>query len=164
MRPSVFPIPVPVAGTLATMPHPLGGDRLDEEMAALAGSGVDVLVCLLTAAEMSEAGLAGEAASAELKGLRFHHFPIADFGVPDRARLTVLAGLLADDLRAGLSVAVHCWAGIGRSSLVAGAVLVQLGADPDEAWATISAARGVPVPETEEQRRFLSGGGGRIGA
>jgi protein-tyrosine phosphatase len=54
-------------------------------------------------------------------------------------------------------VAIHCRGGIGRSSLMAAAVLVQLGAAPEQAWDTVSVARGMPVPETEEQRAWLTG-------
>jgi protein-tyrosine phosphatase len=164
MLPNIFRIPVPAAGTLATMPRPRGGDWLDDEMAALAETGVGVLVCLLTAPELRELELVDEGPAAERAGMRFHHFPIEDFGVPDHAQLTPLVDALIEDLRAGSGVIVHCRGGIGRSSVVAGSVLVRLGVDPDEAWATISAARGVPVPETEEQLRFLSGGGGSIEA
>jgi protein-tyrosine phosphatase len=45
--------------------------------------------------------------------------------------------------------------GIGRSSLLAAGCLVAQGMPPGEAWAAISDARGLTVPDTPEQRRWL---------
>jgi protein-tyrosine phosphatase len=53
-------------------------------------------------------------------------------------------------------VVVHCRAGIGRSSLIAGTVLVRFGIPPEEAWRLITAARGFRVPETPEQGEWLT--------
>ncbi|MEV0395196.1 tyrosine protein phosphatase [Polymorphospora rubra] len=137
------------------MPRPRGGDWLDDELAALRGAGVDVLVCLLTTAERAELGLLDEQAAAIRAGLEFHLLPIADLGVPDPVRAAPLLDLLRDRLDGGRHVAVHCRAGIGRASLIAAACLVRIGVPADEAWQLIATARGCPVPETEEQRRWL---------
>ena len=156
MRPNLFRIPAPVPGVLSTMPRPRGGDWLDDELAALRGVDVRVLVSLLTTNEVRELELSGEANAAFRAGLRFYHHPIVDLGVPERAPVVALVDQLVLRLKAGDHVVVHCRAGIGRSSLIAGAVLVKLGITPDTAWTTISAARGVEVPETDEQRAWLS--------
>lgn len=137
------------------MPRPRGGDWLGDEMTALRTAGVDVLVCLLTEAELRELDLSGEATAAARVGLRFLHLPIVDLGVPDRDRVDPLVDDLTDRLRNGEHVVVHCRAGIGRSSLVAAALLVRLGVSPATAWKAIATARGVPVPETDEQRRWI---------
>jgi protein-tyrosine phosphatase len=52
-------------------------------------------------------------------------------------------------------VAVHCRQGIGRSSLLSAAVLVAAGEDLDKAVNSIRDARGLEVPETTEQRKWL---------
>jgi protein-tyrosine phosphatase len=145
----------PVPGRLATMAHPAGGDRLDDEMATLRTAGVDVLVSLQTATEQAEIGLTGEAAAAARAGIEFRQLPILDMGVPDVATIEPAISALAEDLVSGRHVVIHCWAGIGRSSTIAAAVLIQLGATAAEACATISAARGMPVPETRAQREWL---------
>ncbi|MDG4767576.1 tyrosine protein phosphatase [Solwaraspora sp. WMMD406] len=156
--PVAYPVPTPSPGTLSIMARPAGGDRLDDDLAALVDSGAHLLVCLLTADELDELGLSDEPAAADRGGLEFHHFPIADFSVPDRAAADQLTELIVDRLLAGRHVVVHCRAGIGRSSLVAAASLVRLGLDHEDVWPIVSAARGVPVPETEEQRRWLAYG------
>lgn len=154
-RPTRYPIPTPAPGQLSTMPCPGGGEWLDAELRALAGEGVQVLVCLLTATERHQLGLRDEPAAAARAGLEFHELAIPDFGVPDRTVAEPLLDLLVARLRAGHRVAVHCRAGIGRSSLIAAALLVRLGTPTNQVWDVISAARGCPVPETDEQRRWL---------
>jgi protein-tyrosine phosphatase len=58
-------------------------------------------------------------------------------------------------LNAGQHVAVHCRIGIGRSAMLAAAALVALGDASQQAFARIEAARGLPVPDTPEQRRWV---------
>jgi protein-tyrosine phosphatase len=155
MKANLFRIPVPAAGALSTMPRPRGDDWLDDELAALREAGVDVLVTLQTEVERQELGLTGEAEAAARAGLEFHSFPIVDLGVPDHRSIQPLLATLTAHLRDGRHVAVHCLAGIGRSSMVAAALLVRLGITPADAWQTIAEARGLPVPETDEQREWL---------
>jgi len=59
-------------------------------------------------------------------------------------------------LDSGRNVAVHCRQGIGRSAVIVGAVLVAAGEAPQSAFRTIHESRGVEVPETDEQRRWLT--------
>lgn len=66
-----------------------------------------------------------------------------------------LVDRLAAEVRADQFVVTHCWAGIGRSSLLAGATLVRLGVPPAQAWQLIRAARGLPVPDNRDQEAWL---------
>jgi len=52
---------------------------------------------------------------------------------------------------------VHCAGGIGRSSVLSGAIMVQLGVPAADVWQVIGEARGCVVPETDEQRAWLLG-------
>ncbi len=77
--------------------------------------------------------------------------------MPGSARDTAgLARTLAEKIGEGSTIAVHCRAGIGRSSLIAACVLAVSGTDPDAAFALIAAARGVAVPDTMEQRDWVA--------
>ena len=152
---SLYAIPAPPPARLTTMPRPRGGGWLDEEMAKLRAAGVDVLVCLLTEGERAELSLLDEPHAAARAGLDFHEFPIIDFGTPDHAEVRPLLDELAAQMASGRHVAVHCHAGVGRSSLVAAALLVRLGAPTSGVWDTISEARGLDVPQTEAHRRWL---------
>ena len=155
LGPMLYPIRNPTPGGLATMAHPHGYDRLDAEMATLREAGVDVLVSLQPTAEQEELGLTGEAAAAARHGIEFRHLPIPDLGVPAPGEVEPLVDVLIEHLRAGRHVAIHCFAGIGRSSVVAAATLISLGATAEDACTVISAARGFQVPETYEQRSWL---------
>jgi protein-tyrosine phosphatase len=66
-----------------------------------------------------------------------------------------MASVLAAGLRDGRSIAIHCRAGIGRSSMIAACALILCGIDAAEALALIKAARGVSVPDTDEQRDWV---------
>jgi protein-tyrosine phosphatase len=156
MQPTLFWIATGQAGRIAMMTRPRGGDWLADELSALRTFGVDVLTCLLTPAELEEIELADEERLARATGLEFHAFPIADYRVPalDAATLAFVARL-AQGVRAGQSIAVHCRMGIGRSSLIVASMLGLLGTPVDEAFARIAAARGRPVPDTAAQRQWV---------
>lgn len=152
MRPELFTISRTGPGTLSTMARPRGGEWLDDEISALASAGVRVLVSLLTDNEMSELDLAGEPQAAQAAGLTFYRLPTPDLGVPDREECLALAEALKSHLAVGDGVAIHCRHGIGRSSTLAAAVLVLEGIQPSQAWALISQARGMAVPDNPAQR------------
>jgi len=156
MRPTLFVIERDGPGRLATMACPRGGDWLDDELGALQTEGVDVLVSALTNSELAELQLSAEPELARQAGLTYISFPIPDRGAPEGAAATDLAGQLEERLTGGEFIVVHCRAGIGRSSLIAAAVLVREGLSPAEAWELISAARGLSVPDTEAQRAWLA--------
>jgi protein-tyrosine phosphatase len=155
MRAQLFTIGRAGPGWLSTMARPRGGAWLDDELAALVTAGVGVLVSLLSDAELGELELDREAELAVVHGLEFHRLATPDLQVPDRAATLELAAVVRDRLAAGAGVAVHCWAGIGRSSTLAAAVLVLEGVEPAEAWRLISVARGLRVPDTDAQREFV---------
>lgn len=144
----------PGPGRLATMRHPPGGPELPAAMARLAEAGVQLLVSALDGDEIKELGLARQPGAAAAAGLELVRFPIADRGVPG-AGVGRLADRLAAEVRADRFVVTHCWAGIGRSSLLAGATLVRLGVPAAEAWQLIRTARGLPVPDSRDQEAWL---------
>ena len=124
-------------------------------MATLKSSGVDVLVSALTGPELDELGLADEPRAAVAAGLRFVAVPIPDRSVPDLASVLPVLRELAARLHEGAQIVTHCRAGIGRSSLLAAALLILNGTDPDTAWGRIERARGLTVPDTAEQREWV---------
>jgi protein-tyrosine phosphatase len=157
MTPNLFWIAEVPRGRLAIMARPRAGDWLVDEMAAWYAAGLTDVICLLEDLEVRDLGLEHEAQIAREAGLRFERFPIPDRGVPATvAHARALWVDLADRLRAGRSVGIHCRAGIGRSSLMAAGVLREIGVPEDHAWVVIAAARGLAVPDTEAQRAWLS--------
>ena len=154
-NPSTFPITHTFPGRLSTMAHPPGDPDLATALTHLRSQGTDILVSALTPPEQISLNLTTEPAAARTAGIEFHSLPIPDFGTPDRTEITPTLTHLLDRLRGGANVVIHCWGGIGRSSLLAASLLVLDGVEPDEAWRLISEARGVEVPETDEQRNWI---------
>jgi protein-tyrosine phosphatase len=156
MRAELYWVERPGTGGLAVMPRPRGGDWLEDEARSLAAEGVNVLVSLLTLDEAAQFGLEAEEAGCHAAGLEFVAYPLADRGVP--ASFTAICPLveaLAEQRAHGKAVAVHCRAGIGRASLLAACVLVASGDSARGAFERIERARGLSVPDTEEQRRWV---------
>jgi hypothetical protein len=157
MRSQVHWIDLPSPGRLAIMARPRAGDWLDEEIAGWRAEGIDIVVSLLEAEEVSELGLQREPALCREQGIAFMSFPIPDRGVPPSLAATAaLARALSKSVGEGKAVAVHCRAGIGRSSLIAACVMVCSGIAPTAAFDVIGRARGLNVPDTDGQRDWLT--------
>lgn len=157
MQAKVFWVGGPWRGRLGILPRPRGGDWLRDETTAWREAGIDLVVSLLEPEEETQLVLEGEAAAAAASGINFRPFPIPDRGVPaSRESVAALASEIVDALDAGKNVAVHCRQGVGRSGLIVGGVLMAAGKDLGTALQAIKESRGLEVPETEEQRRWLS--------
>ncbi|HEX4610520.1 MAG TPA: hypothetical protein VH092_20190 [Urbifossiella sp.] len=144
-------------GRLGVMPRPRGGDWLDDEVRALCEQGVNVLASLVTTEEAEELDLSGEASACATAGIQFVNHPVPDRGLPTSASaFRETAQVLAAELEKGETVAVHCRQGVGRASMLAVGVLAVLGVPVPEAFDRVTAARGRPVPDTPEQRAWVS--------
>lgn len=153
MKSNLYWVETEAPGRVAIMARPRAGDWLVDEMRALRAAGVDLVVSLLTDDEVRDLELEGEAAACSVAALRFQSFPIPDRSVPElNARTLSFVSGLRVELRSGRSIAIHCRMGIGRSSLIAAAVL---GIDPEEALRRLSSSRGLTVPDTAEQRQWI---------
>ncbi|MBT3785795.1 tyrosine protein phosphatase [bacterium] len=143
-------------GTLYICPRPRGHDWLLDELRGFQRVGIQNLVCLLTMDEKEELGLEREKQFCADLDIRFVHIPVDDRGLPDRYReflghsLSVLQWLHQDE-----KVAVHCRAGIGRSTMFCAAIMYFHGIYPEEALEIIESARGFPVPDTKQQREWI---------
>jgi protein-tyrosine phosphatase len=144
------------APRLTILPRPRGGDWLEDEVRNLRVEGVDVLVSALTPPEIKELNLEKEPDYCIENGISFRSFPILDRDIPDSfGAVRYLAKELSNDLIRGKSVAIHCRAGIGRSSLLAACTLVVMGFSADGAFEMIREARGCTVPDTDLQRAWV---------
>ena len=105
-----------------------------------------------------------EPASCQSSGVEFLSFPIEDRSVPSSSsEFEGLVRCVADYLRGGKAVAVHCRAGIGRSSMIVVTALVQSGFSEECAFRAVEEARGCPVPDTPEQKQWVEQHSSRSG-
>jgi protein-tyrosine phosphatase len=157
MRSNIYWIPAPWAGRLAILARPRGNDWLADEIQGWCEAGVQVVVSLLGPEEEQELGLSEEASLVQASGQRFINFPIEDYGVPSsEAALHELVKRVEHLLSQGHNVGIHCRGGIGRSSLVAACLLVNSGQNVEASFEQIQKARGVPVPDTRNQREWVA--------
>lgn len=141
---------------VAIVLRPRGGVRLEDDLHALRREGVDILISLLTTEEQEELGLSDEAGACARAGIQYFSFAIPDRQVPHSVgELQQVVKGLRQMLRSGKSVGAHCRAGIGRSSLLIAAILCSEGISAEDAFARISEARGLQVPDTLEQMIWM---------
>jgi protein-tyrosine phosphatase len=156
MRAELYRIERAGPRTLSVMARPRSGDWLADEIQAWQHAGVNVVVSLLTRNEQTELGLEDEAFWCAQRQMEFQTLPIPDRALPpQRAEAERLVEQIGASLQAEKHVALHCRMGIGRSAMMAAAVLVALGDTPEQAFARIELARGLPAPDTQEQRRWV---------
>ncbi len=146
--------------------HPFGESPLEahERLARLRAAGIDAFL------DLTEVG--------EMRGYwrllprmsEYRRFAIADGAVPRQARdMQAIQAQLAAWLSKDRRVYVHCRAGIGRTGLVVGCFLAEIGFGGDRALRTLNAlwrhcarAESWPrVPQTETQASYLVGWPGR---
>ena len=156
MKSTIYPITAAAPHRVAIVARPRGGDWLWDELKALSMEGIDVLVSMLTEEEAKELGLERESEDCEAAAIKFVSLPIPDRSVPS-SRDDFLRGIeqLAEMVREGRFIGVHCRASTGRSSVLAVSVLVRLGWDPNEAFDAVESARGCSIPDTPEQRQWV---------
>lgn len=156
MHTSIYWMPDP-ASRLAILARPRPGTWLPDDVAQWRAAGITNVVSLLMPAEVAELDLRHEPETCAAVGIDFRSFPIPDRGVPSSREQ--FANLI-HDLRvrhlAGACVGVHCRMGIGRSSLVIAGLLVRSEEALPAEFRRISTARGLPVPDTDQQRQWLA--------
>ena len=146
----------PWKGKLALAARPRGGDWLEDDVADWKRAGISAVLSLLTPEEQKELELQNEAREVRAQGLGFSSFPIPDLQVPrSEAKLAEALKNVTADLSSGRNVLIHCRQGIGRTGVIAACLLIQSGMSPGAAVEFVSAARGVTVPETQEQREWI---------
>ncbi|WP_157217106.1 protein-tyrosine phosphatase family protein [Flavisphingomonas formosensis] len=154
----IFWIAAAAPWRLAIAARPRGGDWLAEEIAGWKSAGIDQVVSLLEFEEAELLDLDAEPDTCRRLGIGFTAYPIADADVPPSfEEVRSLASRIADGCAAGEAIAIHCRAGIGRSSVIAATALIIGGFETQAALDAIGTARGVQVPDTREQRDWLFG-------
>jgi protein-tyrosine phosphatase len=147
----------PWQGRLGISSRPRGGDWLEDEILSWRDQGVDEVVSLLEPEEVEQLNLKDESRLVRRERLKFRSFPIPDRNIPQsRDSARSLISNLSDALQKGKRVLIHCRQGVGRSGMIAAAVLMDGGVEMHGAIGLVREARGVEVPETPEQFEWLA--------
>lgn len=143
-------------GKLAIAARPRGGEWLKDEIAAWHEAGIGVVVSLLTPDEEQYLDLRGEPSEVRRQNMEFISLPIEDRQVPASGSVVneTLEKIDAE-LSSGSGVVIHCRQGIGRSGMLAACLLIMKGLRVSAAVDAVSAARGLPIPETHEQQSWI---------
>ena len=152
----IFWIPTLHRGRIAVVQRPRGGDWLLDDITAFRAAGIDTLVSALGDKEIIDTWLEREAELSSGAGIAFQRFQIPNLLTPPVREALPRLEALAAEVSAGRSVAAHCFASVGRAPTIVASVLVLLGEPPEEAWQRVQFARGAAVPDTHEQRRWVT--------
>lgn len=141
---------------IGTMARPRGNEWLEDEVISLKKQKTDVIISLLEKDEVTELGLRREEALCQQHGIEFFNFPIADRALPPKGIKT--DNFIKDVFNkaaSGLNIVIHCRMGIGRASIIAGSILLYAGLKTENIIAKITEVRGLKVPDTDEQLKWL---------
>jgi protein-tyrosine phosphatase len=123
-------------GEIALSRMPGSVTHIDEDVAEIVALNC---ACVLTLSPQEELIRHGADRLSSLlvdEGIEWLHFPIDDYAVPlpsqDQA-WSQLSKRLHHHLNNNLTILIHCYAGIGRSGMIALRLLVEQGVNPDEA-------------------------------
>lgn len=156
MIPEIYWIESVPQGRLAVMPKPRGNDWLEDEIIGFKHMGVDTTVSFLQSQEEGSLGLSLEREFCQKYEIEFLSFPIEDRCLPDSTPKAIqFISELHNRLLQNKSIAIHCRAGIGRSGLAAASLLVKFGFSTESAFTLVSEARGINVPDTQEQYNWV---------
>lgn len=141
---------------LGMMARPRGYDWLEDDIKKLLFHDVDTVVSLLESSEISELGLYQESQHCQKQGIHFINYPIQDRGLPQSpSTFNRLIKRLNEKLIDGKKVVIHCRMGIGRTSMVCAALLIENGIDPKNVFTLLSETRTLQVPDTEAQTQWV---------
>ncbi len=129
-------------------------ERLAADLDALAGWGARLLITLNEHQELEYLGLQDLSRWVRERGIEHLHLPVRDMSVPGRdfeRRWRELGPAVRARLAAGERIAVHCWAGLGRSGMLAARLLVELGSAPQAAIEAVRAARPGAIQTLEQE-------------
>jgi len=120
-----------------------GALRSEKQMRALPGLGITAVV------DMRKESRDDESELTKL-GIRFLHLPTIDWHPPSQEDLEIGSDWVLEEIARGGKVLIHCQHGIGRSVILAAAVLVKMGYDWAEALRLIKAKRMGAAPHGDQ--------------
>jgi protein-tyrosine phosphatase len=144
MGPDIYQVSSIGQGRFFVMTKPFSGEWINEEFDAIRALGIWRVVSLLECAGENVVGLTDEYQQCRSRGIDFIHYELPDRGIPSNTdKYLALIQFLHDELVGGKDTVVHCRAGIGRTGMVATAILIKYGFSSENAFKLVSEARRV---------------------
>ena len=149
-------LPAEVPGRLLLHSMPGRFETIDKVWQQLKSDAVGAIVCLTEEFEIRlKSSKYADALESGTVPCSVVPFEIREGGVPaDRDAFWVLANDLADRLRSGEALLIHCAGGVGRTAMLAVSVLLALGEPFNQAESAVS--RAGSIVETMAQIDMLS--------
>jgi protein-tyrosine phosphatase len=147
-------------GEIALSRMPGSVTSINDDIAEIIALDCACVLTLTPDQELSQHGAEQLPIMLKRLGLPWHHFPIEDYGIPAASQterwsdLSLRLHQFLDDDR---KVLIHCYAGIGRSGMIALRLMVERGADPIEALAQIRHIRPGAVERPAQYDWALAG-------
>ncbi len=132
-------------------------EDLDQDLAAITALKFSGLVTLLEESEIQYMGLDILPIEVRRHDLWWKHLPIKDMAIPNpifEQRWKLESPALHESLRRGEHLILHCWAGLGRSGMIAARLLVEFGLDPPAAVLRVRDARPGAI-QTRPQEKYV---------
>lgn len=154
---NVFEIPFSSKVQIFIASKPGSSTELEYDISNLTKLGENVVLCsLLTNNEAREFNLEEEQQVCEKHNIEFLHLEILDESIPGYQEFLELVNLLVKKIRISNIVIIHCKHGIGRSGMIAVAILLNFGYSLDKACNFLSKVRGYKVPQSISQFKLLA--------
>ncbi|MFK7854049.1 MAG: phosphatase [Granulosicoccus sp.] len=116
---------------------PSGSKRLlQTDLDEIIDWGANGVLCLVEPHELKLNKVEGLPAAVQQAGMWWKHLPIIDMDIPNQEFENVWAvegERIRHALRIGERVAIHCYAGLGRTGMIAARILVEFGVEPEQA-------------------------------
>ena len=144
-------------GTRIDQP-PSGSRRLIQtDLQEIVDWGANGVVCLVEPHELKMNRVEALPAMVREAGLWWIHLPIIDMDIPSQAfedAWAVEGERIRHALRIGERVALHCYAGLGRTGMIAARILVEFGVEQEEAIRRVRVANRRRI-QTKGQANFV---------
>lgn len=142
----------------------LAGDHdrdLATDLDVVADWNAAAVLTLMETEELGRFSISAIGDEVRARFIEWHHLPIRDGHIPDTAFEAVWSehsARLRALVAAGNRVLVHCRGGLGRAGMVSARLLVEMGADPDEAISIVRRQRSRDAIETRAQEAWVRAG------
>lgn len=131
--------------------------NLQADIQAIEAWGANGVLCLVEPHELKMNKVEELPHAVQSAGMWWLHLPIIDMDIPNQDfedAWAVEGERIRHALRIGERVAIHCYAGLGRTGMIAARLLVEMGLEPDQAIREVRRSNSRRI-QTRGQSQFV---------